>query len=175
MATRNEIKKINRRIDFLMSSGYGIHFADWEKSHKDACIAVIVSGVAWRNCLDAPFDPRDYKKQGYLRANIQIMILAMEINLSVDDVAKRCAKHNIDRKESRDAMKGSPQKEGRDNKGVYVGSGGGGSNRVRYPKLNRSKKVWKMFYKMFPYYAERDNWDGEKSDRYPRKTKKKRS
>jgi hypothetical protein len=28
-----------------------------------------------------------------------------------------------------------------DNKGQYVGSGSGGSNRVRYPSKNRSKKV----------------------------------
>lgn len=173
MATRNEIKKIKRRIDFLMSNGYGIPYADWERAHADACIAII-TGVCWRDCLDAPHDSMDYKKQGHIRANIQIMVLAMEINMSIEDVANRNTELYKDRKDSRDAMKGSPQKEGRDNKGVRVGNGGSNRNTIRYPKLNRSKKVWAMFYKMFPYYAERDNWDGEKSDRYPRKVKKRR-
>ena len=46
----------------------------------------------------------------------------------------------------------------------------GGDNRyqhknARYPSKKRSKKHWKNFYNLFPNLAERDNWDGEKSDR----------
>jgi hypothetical protein len=59
----------------------------------------------------------------------------------------------------------SPEKETRDNKGTYVGSGGENCHKVRYPKKNRSKRVWAMFYKMFPYYARLDNWNGETSKR----------
>lgn len=59
----------------------------------------------------------------------------------------------------------TPQKEGRDNKGVYVGSGGSNCNKVRYPSKKRSVRVWKKFYAMFPYYAEKDNFDGKTSDK----------
>ena len=59
----------------------------------------------------------------------------------------------------------SPPKEGRDNKDVHVG--GGGSNRcmIRYPSKKRSIKTWKKFYKLFPWAAERDGWDGKTSNR----------
>lgn len=43
-----------------------------------------------------------------------------------------------------------PIKEGRDNKDVRVGSGGGGSNRIRFPKKGH-KNAWKKFYKLFPH------------------------
>ena len=64
-----------------------------------------------------------------------------------------------------------PKLPKQDNKGYYNGGGGGGSNRVRYPSTKRSKRVWKAFYELFPYYAERDVWDGEKSKRYNPKKK----
>ncbi len=55
-------------------------------------------------------------------------------------------------------------KETRDNKGVYIGGfGGSNRNKVRYPKKNRSKRTWKIFYKMFPNNAERDEFDGQTS------------
>lgn len=55
------------------------------------------------------------------------------------------------------------------NTGVYVGGGGSGAScKVKVPKLNASKKIWKTFYKMFPYFkelaqssgyiAKADNW-----------------
>lgn len=53
----------------------------------------------------------------------------------------------------------------KDNDGIYVGNGGSNRNSVRYPSKKRSKKVWAKFYNMFPWYAERDNWDGQTSDR----------
>lgn len=172
MATRKEINKIKRRIKFLLSNGYFGYF-DWNSATKEASIAVIVCGVAWRDCLVAPFKQSDYNKNGYLRPSTQIMILAMEAGLSTEDIQKLSHETQYDRLQQKEIMSGSPQKEGRDNKGVYVGNGGSHGNKIRYPKLNKSKRVWKMFYKMFPWVAERDNWDGEKSDRYPRKKKKK--
>jgi hypothetical protein len=56
-----------------------------------------------------------------------------------------------------------PIKEGRDNKGVYVGGGGSNRNKVRYPSKKRSKRTWKIFYQMFPKIAEKDGWDGNTS------------
>jgi hypothetical protein len=60
-------------------------------------------------------------------------------------------------------------KETRDNKGVYVGSGGSNGTSVRYPKKNRSKRVWKIFYEMFPHKAEKDGYNGKKSKRMKKK------
>lgn len=53
----------------------------------------------------------------------------------------------------------------RDNKGVYIGSGGSGSNKIRYPRKTRSLQTWKKFYEMFPSKAKLDNWDGKTSDK----------
>ena len=55
-------------------------------------------------------------------------------------------------------------KETRDNKGVYVGSGGSNVYSIRYPKKNRSKKVWDTFYKMFPWRAEKDGYKLKRND-----------
>lgn len=38
-------------------------------------------------------------------------------------------------------------------------------NIIRYPKKARSKRTWKMFYKMFPAQAVIDNWDGNTSNK----------
>lgn len=53
----------------------------------------------------------------------------------------------------------------RDNKDIHIGNGGSGSNKVRYPSKKRPLSTWRRFYKLFPYYAERDNFDGKTSDK----------
>jgi hypothetical protein len=54
----------------------------------------------------------------------------------------------------------------RDNKGTYnEGSGYGNRNKIRYPKKNRSRRTWRNFYKLFPWLAEKDGWDGKTSKR----------
>jgi len=155
-----------------MSEAFRPQTWDWKNSHAQACIAVI-TGVAWRDCLDAPHFPLDYMKKGHIPTHIQVMILAMEINMSPEDVGKRWHEIYHERLEASKVMKATPQKEGRDNKGVKVSGGGTNSNRnkIRYPKKNRSKKVWAIFYKMFPWAAKRDNWDGESSDKKPKNNK----
>lgn len=62
----------------------------------------------------------------------------------------------------------------RDNKGVYNGGGGSNRNMVRYPSKKRSHKTWKTFYEMFPYYAEKDGWNGKTSSRYKGQQKQKK-
>lgn len=56
---------------------------------------------------------------------------------------------------SRSQMKAAynkkPQKEGRDNKGVKVGSGYGNRNSIRWPKQTSNRHVWKNFWKLFPH------------------------
>lgn len=103
---------------------------------------------------------------------LEIIRIIEKYKISNEDVARLCHLNGKLARDYRNEYNKTPQKEGRDNKGVYVGSGGGGSNRVRYPSKKRSKRVWKMFYKMFPYYAEKDGWDGIKSSRINLKNKK---
>ena len=57
----------------------------------------------------------------------------------------------------------------RDNKGVRIGGGGSNYFSVRYPSKKRSLRTWKIFYEMFPYEAEKDNWDGKTSDKMTKK------
>ena len=50
----------------------------------------------------------------------------------------------------------------RDNKDYYNLSGGGGSGsgyKIRIPSLKRNEKVWKNFWKLFPYLQERIMWE----------------
>jgi len=58
-----------------------------------------------------------------------------------------------------------PPKEGRDNKAVHVGGGGSNRNMIRYPSKKRSLSTWKKFYKLFPWAAERDGFDGKSSSK----------
>jgi hypothetical protein len=85
------------------------------------------------------------------------------LGMSDEDIVLTWIK--IREKRHSDLYKLKPVKEGRDNKGVYVGSGGSNRNKVRYPSKKRSKRVWRTFYKMFPRLAEQDGWDGEKSNK----------
>lgn len=43
-----------------------------------------------------------------------------------------------------------PKPNSRDNKELYVGSGGSGSNKIRWPKKVRGKATWNNFWKLFP-------------------------
>jgi hypothetical protein len=96
---------------------------------------------------------------------VRIFELAKTLGLSDDELLQRWRQSMRERKEQIENFKKKPIPEGRDNKGVYVGGGGHNKNMVRYPSKKRSKRVWKIFYEMFPYYANRDGWDGETSNR----------
>jgi hypothetical protein len=75
------------------------------------------------------------------------------------------AKTYVEKIKNRNILRLKPQKEGRDNKGVYVGSGGSNRNKIRYPSKKRSLRVWKKFYEMFPWAAEADGFNGKTSKR----------
>lgn len=96
---------------------------------------------------------------------VEIEKLRIELQITVDDLYRMWNKATQLRYKAQNEYKKKPQKEGRDNKGVYVGNGGSNANKVRYPSKKRSKRTWKIFYEMFPYYAQRDGWDGETSKR----------
>lgn len=94
---------------------------------------------------------------------INLYRLAEELNISDDDLKKMWQNMNRIKLQNHNIMNQRPQKEGRDNKGIYVGSGGSNRNSVRYPSKKRSLRTWKIFYEMFPHLAEKDKWDGKTS------------
>jgi len=163
-------REVKRRMEFLMAEG-GIPLgADWGKIYNEACIA-IATGITYNDCLNAPYAPMDYAKPKHIRLTVQVVILGIELAMGSEEIKEKWLEIYKMRRDQQNEYSKRPQGETRDNKGTYVGSGGSHGNKIRYPKKNRSKKVWAMFYKMFPWAARYDNWDGEKSDRYPKKKK----
>lgn len=117
-------------------------------------------------------------KQIEYTENVPVKII-VEKNKALKEIKKIVIENNITNDEylkivheerkrvymSYENLKINTLKETRDNKGVYVGGGGSNANKVRYPKKTRSKRTWKIFYKMFPRKAEQDGWDGQKSNK----------
>ena len=81
-----------------------------------------------------------------VKENIEIYTLSKELKIDMYALWFEISKT---RKQYKDAYNAKPLQEGRDNKDVLVGSGGGGRNRIRFPKKAR-KTAWKRFYKLFP-------------------------
>ena len=100
------------------------------------------------------------------KAYVEIKKLAVELELTDDEYYQICLEERTKINESvRARTARNSAEETRDNKGVYVGSGGSNRNKVRYPKKSRSKRTWNIFYKMFPSLAEKDGWNRETSTR----------
>lgn len=91
----------------------------------------------------------------------EIKKLVLDLGINID---KYIEISKYERKK-RPPLKENTAKETRDNKGVYVGGGGSNCNKIRYPKKTRSKRVWKIFYEMFPHLALIDNFNGKTSKR----------
>lgn len=96
----------------------------------------------------------------------EVYRLIAEIGLDIETAYRMWCEQSFSKHLNKVDWNAKPAKEGRDNKGVYVGHGGSNGNKVRYPSKKRSKRVWRIFYSMFPYHAQRDGWDGESSSRY---------
>ena len=95
---------------------------------------------------------------------LRIEEIRIQLGITVRDLSHMWYEIECERRDQSEEYKKKPTKEGRDNKGVYVGSGGyTNRNKVRYPSKKRSRKTWKIFYQMFPRLAERDGWDGKSS------------
>lgn len=54
----------------------------------------------------------------------------------------------------------------RDNKSSVNRGSGAQGNYVRYPSKKRSLYTWRNFYKLFPWLAKEDEWNGRTSKRY---------
>ena len=154
-------RKLNRELNFLLSTNmlpitiqyFGEGFNEFKVDKLNNAKEVLVG----------KHYPKSHKKM--YQNFVNIFELANTLGLSDDELLQRWRQSMGERKEQIEDFKKKPTPEGRDNKGVYVGGGGYNKNMVRYPSKKRSKRVWKIFYEMFPYYAKRDGWDGETSNR----------
>jgi hypothetical protein len=154
------MEKNEKRLRYLLGRypspafhlAYGTSHEDWWGSYLE------------NRALDP--DPMIGKFQKKLIEHLkEIESLRIEFGMSVKELADLWYSVRWEREQSSSVYKQKPTKEGRDNKGVFVGSGSRhyDQNTVRYPSKKRSKRTWKIFYEMFPYYAKRDGWDGNKS------------
>lgn len=96
---------------------------------------------------------------------VEIKKLVLELKISVTEYMIIAQEELKNRNNMHYNLRLNNLKETRDNKGTYIGSGGSNRYKVRYPKKNRSRKVWAKFYEMFPYRAKIDGWNGKKSKR----------
>lgn len=111
------------------------------------------------------FDNIDKNVSKIRKAFIEIKKLTIELNISKEEYLK-IAKEELRKKSIiQEYLKINTLKETRDNKGVYIGNGGSNVNTVRYPKKNRSKRTWKIFYEMFPWKSKNDEYNGKTSKR----------
>lgn len=146
------INKKYRRLKFLIHK-YDMWYRFADLNFLDQQIAI------YANNLD------DKKCKEYYNAYTEIKNIILLLNISKEEYCKLAKDEYKKFLNTNKQLRVNNLKETRDNKGVYVGSGGSNKNSVRYPKKNRSKKVWKIFYKMFPYRANIDGFDGETSSR----------
>jgi ADP-heptose:LPS heptosyltransferase len=139
-----------RRLNSLMAVHFThpVHFFNWKK--------IILENAA-----------KDNKKAYNKVQNEQVEIYTLAKELDIEDkdlkemwIAKWCDHERRKREYSK-----KPQKEGRDNKDIQVGSSGSNRNKIRYPSKKRSIKTWKKFYKLFPQAAIEDGFNGKTSKR----------
>lgn len=98
----------------------------------------------------------------------RIYELAAELGMSHEDLYKQW-KHvepkNIHLRT--DYTKNHTRVRKDNGRSINYGSGGSGVNSLRYPSRKRSHATWARFYKLFPSVAEKDQWNGKTSKRYP--------
>ena len=115
--------------------------------------------------LDQKISQKFDVKKNWKNSYMEIKQLVLDLNITKEEYFQISYEESQKINLHRESLKNKDPKESRDNKGVYVGSGNSNANKIRYPKKARSKKVWAIFYKMFPGCAKVDGWDGETSKR----------
>lgn len=169
------MKKLNRKKrerlmkSLMYENGYVDRFFDrhtdeyWEEAEF-----ALQFGLTANHC----------RTDEFLDRHTRIAVLAMSLDMTKDEMRKLWGALQYEKWKDRDLYGKfrKPKREGRDNKGVYVGGGGSHGNKIRYPSKKRSLKTWTIFYEMFPWAAERDGWNGKTSSRYqgPQRSNKKK-
>jgi len=159
MEKRKLLRELNHLTSQLQISSnvtlFGGKFIDFKKETIERANTML----SYKNL------PSSYVEQH--KKYIRLFELSDILEISDDELCRRW-KIARDKREEREVMMSiKPVKEGRDNKGVYVGNGGSNANKVRYPSKKRSLRTWKIFYEMFPNKAKQDNWDGKTSTKRP--------
>ena len=152
-------RKLNRELNYLLSTNslpmsieyFSKGFSGFKKEKIDST----------KEIVEGKYYPSSFKRAH--KNFIRIFELAELLGLSDEDLLNRWKDSLRNRTKQNRAYKLKPIPEGRDNKGVYVGTGGDNRNKIRYPSKKRSKRVWKIFYQMFPHLIESDRWDGKTS------------
>lgn len=90
----------------------------------------------------------------WFKAFSEIKELVLDLSLTKEQYFELTAAERKKVNDAQDLLRVNNLKETRDNKGVYVGSGWSNKNNIRYPKKARSKRTWRIFYKMFPHAAK---------------------
>jgi hypothetical protein len=155
------MKKKERRLYSLLGSYPcpAFHFG-YISSHEEWWASYLQNNAYH---LDSIFGKFLKKRAKDLKA---IEELRIEFGMSVKELADLWYNVRLTKEKLKSEYNKKPAPEGRDNKGVYVGSGGHtNNNKVRYPSRKRSKRTWKIFYEMFPLLAKKDGWNGETSKR----------
>lgn len=140
-------KKNIRRIQYLI---YKFHFIHWSYTVRDRVNEVF----NWER-LPCTWNREELNELKHLLDNTIISQKEMEQLYAETCKSKGPVVYKFDQKPI----------IRRDNKGVHIGNGASSYPTVRYPSKKRSLRTWKIFYDMFPYYAEKDNWDGKTSDK----------
>ena len=146
----NRDKKLGRLRSLIHD--YDCHVFFYAKSEFDLIIHL-------EHKINYCFHPKKKWKNSYK----EIKEIVLELNITKEEYFQISYEESKKITLSKNSLKNKDPKESRDNKGVYVGSGNSNANKIRYPKKTRSKKVWSIFYKMFPNIAKLDGWDGETS------------
>ena len=110
----------------------------------------------WRECIKR--EEREMISRKTKGRVDEIFEIAYENKLTYEELdsvwlEKRRERYKNDREYSK-----KPIQTLKDNGKFYIGGGGSNCNKVRRPSKKRSKRVWRNFYRLFPYEAEKDGW-----------------
>jgi hypothetical protein len=135
------LKHLVHKYDMMLA----IYFRSYEKGKLNYDLIAYFD-----ERIESYSDFGDSRSVEWFKAFSEIKALVLDLSLTKEEYFKICTEERKKINDAQDLLRVNNLKETRDNKGVYVGSGGSNKNRIRYPKKARSKRVWRIFYEMFP-------------------------
>jgi hypothetical protein len=150
---KRRLRNIIYKIGYLINPGYavikGLSIPEFKKriNYLSSEYKKIISETSIKK-LNAGF-----QKQVNLLFELEKII--KEYNVSDEELLKIWKQTRHKKIVSNILLSHNTLSETRDNKYVYVGSGGSNKNKIRYPSMKRSKSTWKKFYKLFPNAEKR--------------------
>lgn len=133
-------KKQLRRLNHLMYKHHNCAFSSYTREWCEETLNNMIKNTYWS----------DKKRLIRIKELVEIFQLGDKLQINKDELYSKWYNITHDKTLIKKQYTLKPIKEGRDNKGVIVGSGGHNINMVRYPKKVR-KTAWKRFYRLFPH------------------------